>query len=88
MQVPEIYYSHHNNIIIDNIIYVCTLTKYFCYNLRYSFMHQCWSGEPEHRPSFTQLIESLSNSLEGMAGYVYIGAFGIRTQNGPEVPQS
>ena len=51
-------------------------------------MHQCWSEEPEHRPSFTQLVESLSNSLEGMAGYVHIGAFGIRTQNGPEVPQS
>ena len=51
-------------------------------------MHQCWSEEPEHRPSFTQLVESLSNSLEGMAGYVHIGAFGIRTQNEPEVPQS
>ena len=47
-------------------------------------MHQCWSGEPEHRPSFTQLVESLSNSLEEMAGYVHLGAFG---QNGPEVPQ-
>ena len=52
--------------------------------LRYSFMYQCWSGEPEHRPSFTQLVESLSNSLEEMAGYLHIGAFG---ENGPEVPQ-
>ena len=44
-------------------------------------MHQCWSEEPEHRPSFIQLVESLSSSLEGMAGYVHIGAFGIRTQS-------
>ena len=50
-------------------------------------MQQCWSGEPEHRPSFSQLVESLSSTLEGMAGYVHIGAFGIRTQNVSEDPQ-
>ena len=44
-------------------------------------MHQCWSGEPEHRPSFSQLVESLSSSLEAMAGYVHIGAFGVRSQS-------
>ena len=47
-------------------------------------MHQCWSGEPEH---LTQLVESLSNSLEGMAGYVHIGAFGIRTPNENEITE-
>ena len=47
-------------------------------------MHQCWSGEPEHRPSFSQLVESLSSSLEAMARYVHIRAFGIRTQNDPD----
>ena len=50
-------------------------------------MHQCWSGEPEHRPSFSQLVESLSSSLEGMAGYVDIGAFGVRIQNEQEIPE-
>ena len=44
-------------------------------------MQQCWSMEPEHRPKFSKLVASLSCSLEGMAGYVHIGAFGIRTQN-------
>ena len=44
-------------------------------------MQQCWSMEPEHRPKFSELVESLSCSLEGMADYIHIGAFGIRTQN-------
>ena len=47
-------------------------------------MQQCWSIEPEHRPAFSQLVESLSSLLEDMAGYLHIGAFGIRTQNGAE----
>ena len=44
-------------------------------------MHQCWSEEPENRPSFSQLVESLSRSLEEMADYLHIGAFVIRTQS-------
>ena len=62
----------------DNIIMLSFFT------LRYSFMQLCWSLEPEHRPAFSQLVETLSSSLEGMAGYVHIGAFEMRTQNVPE----
>ena len=47
-------------------------------------MQRCWSLEPEHRPMFSQLVEYLSNLLEGMAGYVHIGAFGHTTQSIPK----
>ena len=37
---------------------------------RYSFMMQCWELEAEKRPPFSELVQSLSASLESMAGYV------------------
>ena len=42
-------------------------------------MLQCWLLEPEKRPSFSQLVRTLSELLEYMADYVHIGAFGMRT---------
>ena len=38
-------------------------------------MLQCWELEPDLRPSFSNLVESVSNILENMAGYMDIGAF-------------
>ena len=39
-------------------------------------MQQCWELEPKDQPSFSDLVSSLSQSLEAMAGYMDVGAFG------------
>ena len=36
----------------------------------------CWELEPNGRPSFSDLVSSLSRVLEAMAGYMDVGAFG------------
>ena len=35
----------------------------------------CWEMEPGNRPSFSTLVQTLSESLENMAGYLPVGAF-------------
>ena len=38
-------------------------------------MMWCWEMEPDKRPSFSTLVQTLSKSLEKMAGYLHIRAF-------------
>ena len=45
-------------------------------NFRYTLMLHCWEREPQNRPTFSNFVESLSQSLEAMADYMDIGAFG------------
>lgn len=63
--------------IVAHNYYVMTL---LC---RYSLMMWCWVMEPGNRPSFPDLVHTLSKSLEEMAGYLPIGAFaGLDEENG------
>ena len=39
-------------------------------------MLQCWDPEPQSRPTFSDIVASLSQSLEAMADYLDINAFG------------
>ena len=44
-------------------------------------MQQCWLLEPDSRPTFADVVDSLSDTLEGMADYIHISAFGMETSN-------
>ena len=42
----------------------------------------CWEMEPDKRPSFSTLVQTLSKTLEKMAGYLPVGAFaGLNEEN-------
>ena len=45
-------------------------------------MMWCWEMEPDKRPSFYTLVQTLSKSLEKMAGYLPVGTYaGLNEEN-------
>ena len=38
-------------------------------------MQRCWSLDPSERPSFSHLVQLLSQALEGLSDYIDIGGF-------------
>ena len=39
-------------------------------------MLECWKENPDERPTFSQLVVTISSQLEGLAGYLDVGMFG------------
>ena len=48
-------------------------------------MLQCWDSQREDRPTFSIIVSSLSQSLEAMACYMDIGAFGETMKQAKDV---
>ena len=42
------------------------------YNIHcsYSVMQSCWKSEPEDRPQFSELVSTISDTLQSIAGYI------------------
>ena len=68
-------YIHPNFALLSETLYIQTSTHHIHY--RFMFMLQCWEFESKNRPTFSNLVNSLSQSLEAMAGYIHVGAFQI-----------
>ena len=41
-------------------------------------MLQCWKENPEERPQFSELVTSISQQLEAVAGYMDVVTFGVQ----------
>ena len=49
-------------------------------------MNSCWEQEPEARPEFSQLVQSIGKDLQGMTGYLYVSAFDNQEEINKEQP--
>ena len=50
-------------------------------------MLKCWDPEPQSRPTFSDIVASLSQSLEAMADYVDISAFSNELEHALDTDQ-
>ena len=39
-------------------------------------MCKCWHADPKERPTFSELVSSMSQTLESLAGYMDVLTFG------------
>ena len=64
---------------INDLLIVLSILL-FIISYRYGVMLECWSLDPIERPSFSHLVQFLSQVLEGVSGYIDVGAFGSTSQ--------
>ena len=38
-------------------------------------MFKCWHVDPKERPTFSELVSLMSQTLENLAGYAHLSAF-------------
>ena len=47
-------------------------------------MFKCWYVDPKERPKFSELVSSMSQTLENLASYAHLSAFSkLEAHNGP-----
>ena len=51
-------------------------------------MLHCWETDPQDRPTFSDIVSSLSVALTGLVGYMDIGAFGEKDEPKPLDPET
>lgn len=64
---------HYHHFALYTYMYLISFHQMHC---SYRLMLQCWEFKCDKRPSFSDIIESLSQTLQAMADYINIGAFG------------
>ena len=50
--------------------------SYMLPSCSYTIMLECWKENPDERPTFSQLVVTISSQLEGLGGYLDMGMFG------------
>ena len=51
-------------------------------------MLHCWETDSKDRPTFSDIVSSLSVALTGLVGYMDIGAFGEKAEPKPLDPET
>ena len=64
---------HHNLVDADALVskQVLALTQ----KCRYEMMRSCWDADPEQRPTFSQLVTTITSVLNSLADYLEVTTF-------------
>lgn len=66
------HYTYHFTFFFIEECYRFSMESSFTYS--YFLLLQCWDGQPEKRPNFSQLLVTISTMLEVIGGYLVLSA--------------